>query len=129
MPKNSQIVKHETIVSNTVPISNKLRGILKPLSGSRIFIELPENLYLWLLFIKVKNTNFASSQRKKHIKQSLVGFQTWNLHSPFLEMTCNNGHRFCQIRKHNQDSVSIGSNIALIHSYQWWIVHMAEPSP
>lgn len=49
MPRNSQIVKHESIVSNTVPISNKFRGILKPLSGSRIFIELPENIYGYCL--------------------------------------------------------------------------------
>ena len=127
MPRHSQILKHESIVSNTVPISNKFRGILKPLSGSRIFIELPEILYLWLLFITVKNTNFASIQRKKHIKQSLVGFQTWNLHSAFLEMPCNNGQRFCQTRKHNQDSVSIVSTVAVIHTYHWLIAHTAEP--
>ena len=127
MPRNSQILKRESIVSNTVPISNKFRGILKPLSGSTIFIELPEILYLRLLFIKVKNTNFANTQRKKHIKQSLVGFQTWNLHSAFLEMTCNNGQRFCQARKHNQNSVSILSAVDLIHRYRWLIAHAAEP--
>lgn len=110
MPRNSQTVKYESTVSNAAPISDtncKFRGIPKTTLRFNNFHRTPWKLIFMVTVYYREKIKIASSQRKRHIEQSLGGFQTWSFHSPFLELTCNNGHRVLKIRKLNQASVSL----------------------